>query len=146
MKYIAIILFLIFWVCKPQFTSLTLANKELNVVAINVCQSNQLYMNLTLFTTPANVDFITYTATNTVNCNSPGNLVIYYQSFSCIDVNFCNITRTATTIQSTLCYGFFNRYYKGPVIVNYILSTNCSQSNLQLSAISLTPSIISTYN
>lgn len=144
--------FLLFTIFAVAYTQITLnIPLELYVVATELCQISTMYMNFSFISAPAPVDFLVYPSAELSNCD-PSNIVYeyphsasinYYSRFSCIGLNHCNITGRTDAIQSgPTCFAFYNRYYKGPVIVSYYLSMNCSQSAIQLQTISITPSTI----
>jgi hypothetical protein len=122
--------------------------RELYIALIEQCQSNQMYMNFSMTVTPYGIDFIAYPDIALNGCN-PNSIIYgqyphsagleYYQLFSCIDKNACNITRTATIITGPTCFAFYNKYWKGPTLVSYYLTVNCSQTPVVLQTLSLAP-------
>lgn len=122
--------------------------RELYIALIEECQSSQMYMNFSMTTIPANVDFIAYPELSSSGCN-PNSIIYgtyphsagleYYPLFSCINRNTCNITRMATINAGPTCFAFYNKYWKGPTIISYYLTVNCSQTPVILQELMIAP-------
>lgn len=148
-KYLTGISFLLFALVTTEFITLQY-QQELYVALVEICQIGSLYMNFSFVSSPATVDFLVYPGgqgpsfcdPNTIETEYPhSDGLTYYSQFSCASLatNHCNITKTAAIISGPTCFTFYNRYYKGPLTISYQLQTNCSQSQVQLQTISMTP-------
>lgn len=110
-----------------------------------------MYMNFSMVSIPSAVDFIVYPDLAGAACNPYGIIygpyphsagLDYYSQLSCIDKSRCNITGTVGITAGVTCFAFYNKYYKGPTIVSYYLTVNCSQLPIQLSTMSISTQAI----